>query len=65
MNNDEKKFLNSDKIIVEFSNFQQKQISYLKSQYKTNKEIVSNMAFYLRPLNMIKNVIYVNGEHLT
>jgi len=38
---------------------------YLKSQYKTNKEIVSNMAFYLRPLNMIKNVIYVNGEHLT
>ena len=65
LNNDEKKFLNSDKIIVEFSNFQQKQISYLKSQYKTNKEIVSNMAFYLRPLNMIKNVIYVNGEHLT
>ena len=60
LNNEEKKFLNSDKIIVEFSNFQQKQINYLKSQYKTNKEIVSNMAFYLRPLNMIKSVTYIN-----
>jgi radical SAM superfamily enzyme YgiQ (UPF0313 family) len=65
LNNEEKKYLNSDKIIVEFSNFQQKQINYLKSQYKTNKEIVSNMAFYLRPLNMIKSVTYINCDQIT
>ena len=58
LSKEHKKIFKAENLSIEISDFQKKQITMLRQKYQSEEDILSKLAYHLRPINMIKQISF-------